>query len=67
MLERVPAKKPVIGIFAVAHGTYWHQFPGLRRICKNIIRILWLWVAKNEVEIVDLGIVDDSTRQMKQR
>ena len=30
MLERIPAKKTVVGVLSVAHGTYWHQFPGLR-------------------------------------
>ncbi len=60
MLERVPAKKPVIGIFAVAHGTYWHQFPGLKENMQKYHQDFVALVAKNEVEIVDLGIVDDS-------
>ncbi len=60
MLERVPAKKPVIGIFAVAHGTYWNQFPGLLDNMKKYHQDLVDLIAKNDVEIVDLGIVDDS-------
>jgi len=61
MLERVPAKKPVVGVFAVAHGTYWHQFPGLLDNMKGYHSDLVSLIAKNEVEIVDLGIIDDST------
>ena len=60
MLKRVPAKKPVIGIFAVAHGTYWNQFPGLKENMQKYHSDFVALVAKNEVEIVDLGIVDDS-------
>ena len=30
MLERIPEKIPKIGVFAVAHGTYWAQFEGLK-------------------------------------
>ena len=29
MLERVPSKKARIGIFAVAHGTYWNHWAEL--------------------------------------
>lgn len=60
MLKRVPAKKPVIGVFAVAHGTYWNQFPGLKENMQKYHSDFVALVAKNEVEIVDLGIVDDS-------
>ena len=60
MLKRVPAKRPVIGIFAVAHGTYWNQFPGLKENMQKYHSDFVALVAKNEVEIVDLGIVDDS-------
>ena len=60
MLKRVPAKRPVIGIFAVAHGTYWNQFPGLKENMQKYHSDFVALVANNEVEIVDLGIVDDS-------
>ena len=60
MLERVPSKKPVVGVFAVAHGTYWHQFPGLLDNMKKYHADLIDIIAKNDVEIVDLGIIDDS-------
>ena len=30
MLERIPEKIPKIGVFAVAHSTYWAQFEGLK-------------------------------------
>ncbi len=60
MLERIPAKKPVIGIFAVAHGVYWDQFPGLKDNMEKYHADMVSIVAKNDVEIVDLGIIDSS-------
>ena len=61
MLARVPSKKARVGVFAVAHGTYWHQFPGLLDNMKKYHEDLITLISKNDVEIVDMGIVDDST------
>jgi len=61
MLERVPSKKAVIGLFAVAHGTYWGQFPGLKENMEGYHRDLYQLIGKNDVEIVDLGIIDSPT------
>lgn len=60
MLERVPAKKPTVGIFAVAHGTYWDQFPGLKENMLKYHADLVDIVAQNDVNVLDLGIVDTS-------
>ena len=60
MLERIPAKVPKIGVFAVAHGTYWAQFPGLKENMEKYHADLISLIGENSVEIVDLGIVDQS-------
>ena len=60
MLERIPAKIPKIGVFAVAHGTYWSQFPGLKDNMEGYHADLISLIGENKVEIVDLGIVDSS-------
>lgn len=60
MLERVPSKKPVIGIFAAAHGTYWGQFPGLKENMEKYHTDFVSLVSKNDGKIVDLGIIDTS-------
>ena len=60
MLERIPKKIPKIGVFAVAHGTYWAQFEGLKDNMEKYHADLISLIAENEVEIVDLGIVDES-------
>ena len=57
MLERIPSKKPVVGVFAVAHGTYWHQFPGLLDNMKKYHQDLIELISKNDVEIVDLVLL----------
>ena len=60
MIERKIERKGKIGIFAVAHGVYWEQFPGLKESLENLHAILCEKVKANGVELVDLGIVDTS-------
>ena len=48
MIERKKKRTARIGIFAVAHATYWDQF------CKM--------VEKQDVEVVDFGMVDSSEK-----
>lgn len=51
-----------IGIFAVAHGTYWKQFEGLQDKIMEYHRDLCAMVEKNEVEIIDFGMIDSSEK-----
>ena len=55
MIERIPVKKARVGVLAVAHGTYWHQFPGLRENMEGYHAELVQIIQKNDVEIVDVG------------
>lgn len=65
MLQRIPAKIPKIGVFAVAHGTYWAQFPGLKENMEKYHADLISLIGENNVEIIDLGIVDESDAGFK--
>lgn len=60
MLERISTKKPVVGVFAVAHGVYWDQFPGLKENLTRYHRDFLALLAQNDVEILDAGIVDSN-------
>ena len=60
MLERIPAKKTVVGVLSVAHGTYWHQFPGLREKMDGYHRDFIGLLADDGVEIADAGMVDST-------
>ena len=79
MIERKYKRTGKIAIFAVAHGVYWEQFPGLLDNMKGFHKTLCDKVEANEVEVLDFGIVDsseqlediflagDDTRQIKDR
>ena len=62
MLERIPEKIPKIGVFAVAHSAYWSQFEGLKDNMEKYHADLISLIGENKVEIVDLGIVDESDK-----
>ena len=62
MIERKKKRNARIGVFAVAHGTYWAQFSGLY---ENIMGYHRDFVAMTEafgVEVVDFGMVDSSEK-----
>lgn len=62
MIERKNKRTARIGIFAVAHATYWGQFDGL---FENIMAYHGEFnslVAENEVEVIDFGMVDSSEK-----
>ena len=65
MIQRIPEKKPKIGFFAVAHGTYWEQFDGLKENMQEYHSLLASIINKNDVELIDLGIIDDSISAFK--
>lgn len=60
MIERTYKRTGKIAIFAVAHGVYWEQFPGLLDNMKGFHKTLCDKVEANEVEVIDFGIVDSN-------
>ena len=62
MIERKNPRTAKIGVFAVAHATYWAQFEGLLDNIMGFHRDFCDMVAKNGVEVVDFGMIDDNTK-----
>lgn len=62
MIERKNKRTAKIGIFAVAHAKYWEQFEGLLDKIMAYHRDFCGLVQKNEVKIVDFGMVDSSEK-----
>ena len=62
MIERKNPRTARIGVFAVAHATYWAQFEGLLDNIMGFHRDFCDMVAKNGVEVVDFGMIDDNTK-----
>lgn len=62
MIERKKKRTAKIGIFAVAHATYWRQFEGLYDNIMGYHREFCDMVKKNDVEIVDFGMIDSSKK-----
>ncbi len=60
MIERKKERSARIGIFAVAHATYWAQFPGLYENIMGYHKVLVDRLAGYGVEVVDFGMVDTS-------
>lgn len=59
----VPRRKPLtarIGIFGVGMHMYWPQFPGLKDELLGHLRYFVEEVRKQEVEVIDFGLVDDA-------
>ena len=62
MIERIVQRKGKVGIFAVAHGVYWEQFPGLLDNMRGYHHKLCDKIAANDVEVVDFGMIDSSEK-----
>ncbi len=62
MIERKKKRTARIGIFAVAHPVYWEQFAGLEENIMGYHRDLCDMVEKQDVEVVDFGMVDSSEK-----
>ncbi len=62
MIERKKQRTAKIGIFAVAHATYWDQFEGLYDNIMGYHKDLCDLVAQNEVEVIDFGMIDSSEK-----
>ena len=60
MIERKKQRTARIGVFAVAHGTYWAQFDGLYENIMGYHREFTSKLSKNEVEVIDFGMIDSS-------
>ena len=62
MIERKNKRTARIGIFAVAHATYWAQFEGLLDNIMGYHHDLEKKLSAQEVEVVDFGMVDSSEK-----
>lgn len=65
MVERKKKRTARIGMFAVAHDTYWGQFPGLLDNIMGYHKDAQKLVAENDVEIIDYGMVDSNQKGFK--
>ena len=62
MIERKNKRTGRIGVFAVAHATYWDQFEGLLDNIMGFHADFCTMVEKNDVEVVDFGMIDSSEK-----
>ncbi len=62
MIERKHPRTGKIGIFAVAHATYWDQFEGLLHNIMGYHKDLCDKVERMGVEVVDFGMIDSSEK-----
>ena len=62
MIERKIKRTCRVGIFAVAHAVYWNQFEGLYDSIMRLHADMCEKVNKNDVELVDFGMVDSNTK-----
>lgn len=62
MLERLKERTARVGLFAVGHDTYWHQFEGLLDNLMGYHNVVKGIIEKNEVEVIDYGMVDTSIK-----
>lgn len=60
MIERKHKRTAKIGVFAVAHATYWSQFDGLYEKIMSYHESLVKKLEKNDVEVANFGMVDSS-------
>ena len=60
MLQRLVKRSARVGIFAVGHDTYWHQFEGLLDNLMHYHEIFKGLVEDNDVEVIDYGMIDSS-------
>lgn len=62
MIERKNKRTAKIGVFAVAHNTYFSQFEGFYENLMSYHKDFCNMVSQNDVEIVDFGMVDTSEK-----
>lgn len=62
MINRTNTRTAKIAYFAVIHGIYFEQFPGLEENLHRYHRELFEKIQANNVEVVDFGFVDSSEK-----
>lgn len=62
MINRKNERNAKIGIFAVAHATYWDQFEGLKENLMGFHKDFSDILEENNVEIIDFGMIDSSEK-----
>lgn len=62
MVDRLKKRTARIGVFGVAHPVYWGQFPGLEEQLMKYHEDFKEIVKKNEVEVIDFGMIDYSEK-----
>lgn len=62
MITRTNTRTAKIAYFAVIHGIYFEQFPGLEDNLRRYHRELLEKIQANNVEVVDFGFVDSSEK-----
>ena len=62
MINRKNERNSKIGIFAVAHATYWDQFEGLKENLMGFHKDFSDILEENNVEIIDFGMIDSSEK-----
>ncbi len=62
MIQRKQTALARVGVFAVAHGTYWEQFDGLHSNIMGYHADFVSMVKENSVEVIDFGMVDTSEK-----
>ncbi len=62
MITRKKPRCARIGLFAVAHATYWDQFEGLLDNLMGYHNDLNTLISSNDVEVIDFGMVDSSEK-----
>ena len=62
MIERKKYAKGKIGIFAVAHATYWDQFEGLLDNIMGYHADLCDKIKEKNCEVFDFGMIDSSEK-----
>jgi len=62
MITRKNPRTARVGIFAVAHATYWEQFPGLEDSILHYHQDLIEMVQAQDVEVIDFGMIDSSEK-----
>lgn len=62
MIERRNKRNARIGMFAVAHDTYWAQFDGLLDNIMGYHKDAVKLVEANDVEVIDYGMIDSSIK-----
>ena len=62
MITRKKRRTAKIGIFAVAHATYWEQFEGLLDNIMGYHDDFCQMTQNNDVEVVDFGMIDSSEK-----